>query len=310
MTIRWRKLGRVYVADGEASWATSHAYVPTTVRLRDDLIRVYCAFRDAEGIGRVGFVDVDVEDPTRVVSVSERPVLDIGAPGRFDDNGVTPLSIVRLDDGTLRLYYAGWQLGVRVRYFLFTGLAESTDGGQHFKRVSEVPVLDRSDGETSTRTGGIVLRAPGGGWRMWYAGGSDWIAGSGERPDRPSYALRCAESGDGVTWPASGTVCLAPGPGEHGFGRPAILADGDLLRMWYSRRLLDVGYRIGYAESRDGRAWVRMDDHAGIDVSETGWDSTMQSMAAIEQTPAGTYLFYNGNDYGATGFGVAVAEGL
>ena len=308
--MRWRKLGQVYVAGGERVWAKSHAFVPTTICLDDRSIRVYCAFRDADGIGRVGFVDVDAEDPTRVIEVSEQPVLDIGAPGCFDDNGVTPLSIVKFDDGTLRLYYAGWQLGVRVRYFLFTGLAESRDGGETFQRVSNVPVLDRSDGETSTRTGGAVLSAPGGGWRMWYAGGSDWIAGSGERPDLPAYALRYAESRDGVTWPASGTVCLAPGPGEHGFGRPAILVDDDRLRMWYSRRLLDVGYRIGYAESHDGRAWTRMDDRAGIDVSDTGWDSTMQAMAAIEQTPFGTYLFYNGNDYGATGFGVAVAEGL
>jgi hypothetical protein len=305
---RWRKLGRVYVADGQRPWAASHAYVPTTVRLREDRIRVYCAFRDGEGIGRVGYVDVDAEDPTRVVAVSERPVLDIGAPGRFDDNGVTPLSIVALDDGTLRLYYAGWQLGVRVRYFLFTGLAESRDGGETFQRVSQVPVLDRSDGEASTRTGGTVLPAPGGGWRMWYAGGSDWVAGDDVRPERPSYALRYAESRDGVSWPAAGTVCLEPADGEHGFGRPAVLVDGDRLRMWYSRRLLDVGYRIGYAESRDGREWVRMDDQAGIDVSATGWDSTMQSMASIEQTPAGTYLFYNGNDYGATGFGVAIAQ--
>jgi hypothetical protein len=307
--VTWRKLGHVYSARGERPWARSHAMVPTTVQTGDGRIRVFCASCDADKVGRVGYVDVDAEDPTRVVGVGARPVLDIGAPGRFDDNGVTPLSVCRLDDGRLRLYYAGWQLGVRVRYFLFTGLAESEDGGETFRRVREVPVLDRSEGEASTRTGGLVL--PGGaGWRIWYAGGSDWIPPDGDRPARPSYALRYAESADGVGWPSHGEVCLEPGEGEHGFGRPAIVERDGRLRMWYSRRMIDGGYRLGYAESSDGRAWTRMDDRAGIAPSADGWDSTMQCYASIEQTADATYLFYNGNDYGATGFGVAVAEGL
>ena len=33
----------------------------------------------------------------------------------------------------------------------------------------------------------------------------------------------------------------------------------------------------------------------------------MVGVSGLLETPAGTYLFYNGNGYGATGFGVAVA---
>ena len=40
------------------------------------------------------------------------------------------------------------------------------------------------------------------------------------------------------------------------------------------------------------------------------WDSQMVGLAALLETAYGTYLFYNGNGYGATGFGVAVAEDL
>ena len=29
----------------------------------------------------------------------------------------------------------------------------------------------------------------------------------------------------------------------------------------------------------------------------------------IQRTPHGTYMFYNGNNYGETGFGAAVLEG-
>ena len=36
----------------------------------------------------------------------------------------------------------------------------------------------------------------------------------------------------------------------------------------------------------------------------------MVGLSCTVQSPAGTLLFYNGNGYGATGFGVAVADEL
>ena len=301
----WRKLGRVYVAAGERDWQQTHAFCPTVLDLGERL-RVFCAFLDAQKVGRCGYVDVSSDDPTVVIDVSAAPVLDIGEPGAFDDNGVTPLSVLRLSDGRVRLYYAGWQLGVRVRYQLFTGAAESTDDGRTFTRVSRAPVLDRSDGELSTRTGGTVHRE-GERFRMWYAGGSDWIT-TASGAVRPHYALRHAASADGLDWPRAGEVCLEPREHEHGFGRPAVVHEDGVYRMWCSVRRVDIGYRMGYAESADGLAWERDDARAGLDVSEHGWDSEMVCMAAVHDTPTGRYLFYNGNDYGATGFGVAVAD--
>jgi hypothetical protein len=302
----WRKLGQVYVAGGEHDWAVSHAFVPTALDL-GDRIRVYAAFRDGEGVGRVGWVDVAPKDPRTVLAVSERPALDIGEPGMFDDNGVTPLSVCE-HDGGLRMYYAGWQLGTRVRYFLFTGAAESRDGGETFERVSRVPVLDRSDAEPLTRTGACVRRGPGG-WQAWYAGGDSWTR-HGDR-DVPVYELRYLESGDGLAWGDEGQVCIDfAGPDEHGFGRPAVLEEDGLYRMWLSVRYLSRGYRFGYAESPDGRSWTRMDERAGIDVSDSGWDSEMVAFASIVRRGEGAYLFYNGNGFGATGFGVAVTDRL
>jgi hypothetical protein len=304
----WRKLGRVYCADEERPWAKSHAYCPTAVVLDDGRIRVLCAFLDADRIGRCGWVEVDAGQPDRVLQVSERPALDVGAPGAFDEHGVTPLSVARLPDGVLRLYYAGWQRGVGVRYTLFTGAAHSDDDGESFERVSEAPVLDRADGELHMRTGGHV-RPSGNGWRMWYAGGSDWV-GSGADA-KPRYALRHAVSADGLTWPRSGRVCLDPEPGELGFGRPCVVEQDGLMRMWYSRRTVARGYELGYAESRDGLEWRRLDDRAGLERGPAdAWDGEMVGLASLVETARGALLFYNGNGYGATGFGVAIAEGL
>jgi hypothetical protein len=309
VTVAWHKLGRVYCAAGEQGWAASHAYCPTPFALDDgERIRVLCAFLDTDRIGRCGWVDVDAGRPDRVLSVSRRPALDVGSPGTFDEHGVTPLSIARLPDGLLRLYYAGWQRGVGVRYTLFTGVAHSDDDGASFRRESEAPVLDRSDGELYMRTGGHVRQGEDG-WRMWYAGGSEWV-GTG-KDARPRYALRHLSSADGIDWPRAGRVCLEPRPDELGFGRPSVVERDGLMRMWYSRRSAERSYELGYAESRDGLDWRRLDDEAGLPLGAAGdWDAEMVGLSALLETGRGALLFYNGNGYGATGFGVAMAETL
>jgi hypothetical protein len=298
----WEKLGLVYAAAGEQPWARTHAFLPTPLLLDEERIRVYVAFLDAGRVGRVGWVEVASRDPTRVLRVSRRPALDVGADGTFDDNGVTPVWIVR-DGDSLLLFYAGWQLGTKVRYTLFTGVARSTDGGETFVRCSQVPVLDRSDGELYVRAAPAVLR-DGGRWRMWYVGGDRWIRVRGK--DLPSYSLRHLESADPLRWGRHGRVCLdLGGEDEFGVGRPWILKEDGRYRMWYSVRSISRRYHLGYAESPDGLEWKRLDGDLGIAASPEGWDSEMVCYSAVQATRYGTYLFYNGNNYGETGFGVA-----
>ena len=302
----WRKLGLVYTATGEQPWAQSHAFLPTSLMIDDERIRVYVAFRDEGQVGRIGYVDVAASDPRRVLDVSRTPALDIGAPGMFDDNGVNP-SCVFEHGGRLWLYYVGWQLGVRLRYFLFTGLAFSDDGGETFQRHARVPVLDRTDAEPTLRTGAFV-QPSNGGFRMWYVAGDRWVESAGRQ--MPSYAMRYLESSDGVTWGPEGQVCLEPQePREFGFGRPQVVEDGEgRLRMFTSVRLFEEGYRLAYAESVDGLIWDRRDGPAGLGVGPEDWDSQMMSFSWVQPTRYGTYLFYNGNNYGETGFGVAVLQ--
>jgi hypothetical protein len=301
--MRWEKLGRVYVAAGEQPWAQSRAFSPTVLPLGGDRLRVYVAFLDEQNVGRVGFVDVDAREPRRVLEVSETPALDIGQAGTFDDRGVTPQSVFERD-GRIWLYYNGWQLGDRIRYFLFTGLAYSDDGGRTFTRHARVPVLDRTDAEPTLRTGAYALPTEAG-VRLWYVAGERWVSSQGRQ--MPSYAMRYLESADGVSWGHAGTPCMEPQPPEEfGFSRPCVLEEGGRLHMWYATRLLEKGYRMGYAESGDGIHWERRDGEAGLDVSPEGWDSEMTAYPWVQRTPYGTYLFYNGNNYGETGFGVAV----
>jgi hypothetical protein len=98
-------------------------------------------------------------------------------------------------------------------------------------------------------------------------------------------------------------------PDEHALGRPWVIREDDGYRMWYSSRTRSRGYRIGYAESTDGIRWNRRDDEVDLDVSADGWDSQMLAYAAVVRRGDRTYMFYNGNDCGRTGFGYAELEG-
>ena len=302
----WDKLGRIYVANGSADWARTHAYVPTPVLQAPGVIRVYVAFLDGTRVGRVGFLDVDAADPRRILQVSPRPCLDVGEPGMFDDNGVTPLSVVD-HDGRRCLYYVGWQLDPKVRYHAFTGLAISSDRGETFVRHSPVPVTDRSPEEPVLRSSPHVM-FDGCVWKMWYAAGAHHRDVKGKLV--PSYSLRYLESPDGATWAGRGRPCLdCSGSDEFGLSRPFVsrTCDGQW-EMLFSARTDRLGYRLGYAASTDGIVWHRDDRLATLTVSDSGWDSEMVCFASVIDAGSGTYLFYNGNGYGETGVGVAVAR--
>jgi hypothetical protein len=94
-----------------------------------------------------------------------------------------------------------------------------------------------------------------------------------------------------------------------------VLKEDGVYKMWYATRQgqdyredKTQSYRIGYAESADGIGWRRLDEQAGIDVSENGWDSEMVEYPCVIAPNGRKYLFYNGNGFGRSGIGYAVWE--
>jgi hypothetical protein len=306
--MQWRKLGLVYGQDGSMPWAASHAMLPTPLRLSSDVVRVFVTFCDAEGLGRPGFVDVSAADPLKVLRVSQAPLLDLGQPGTFDENGVVACSVVDAGDGRLHMYYVGFELGTKIRYRLLTGLAVSLDGGESFQRHAETPVLERSSSELYFRCGPHCVRESDV-FRLWYVGGSGWTTIDGK--SMPIYDIRYAESDDGIHWPDRGALQIQISlPDEHGFGRPYVVqrADGGYWMFYSVRRKSFGAYRMGYAESSDGRTWTRMDEQLGLDVTPGSFDSDAIMYAAPIEIDGTLYLFYNGNGFGRDGFAVARLE--
>jgi len=298
----WKKEGIIFdpkMSSISKPWMASHGYIPTPYVINDKTIRIYVSFWDKTKEGRIGFVDVDIANPFNILGISERPALDIGGPGTFDDSGVSPLTVLDVED-KLYLYYAGWQLSHKVRYFLFSGLAVSHDKGISFQRTGNVPILDRLNEEYLVRSALTPIK-DNGIFKGIYAGGHSMVSIDGK--SIPSYCFNYIESKNGIHWPGKGLNVLNPLPGiEFGFGRPCILKEDGIFKMWYSIRSFEKKYKIGYAESKDLKNWIRLDDQVKfISDSTTDYDDEMMCFSAILRTKYGSYMFYNGNGFGETG---------
>jgi hypothetical protein len=267
------------------------------VQIGPDSFRFFFSSRDAEQRSYVGWADIELVESPRVLREACEPVVGPGAPGAFDDSGIG-LGCLTAADDRLRLYYMGWNLGVRVPWRNAIGFAEARTPFDRFER-SAGPIMDRSPEDPYTLSYPWVLRVGTDDWWMWY--GSNIAAGV-------KHVIKTARSRDGVRWQRDGaTVVGFAAADEYAIARPTVLQTGDVLLMCFACR--GERYRIGAACSKDGRVWTRLDSTFGLAPSASGWDSEMTCYPALFRHRDRLWLAYNGNGYGLTGFGLAVWEG-
>ena len=317
----WTKKGLIFKPSGSQPFSRTHAQVPFGYPI-DNKLRVYFATRDETSSSATSFVELDPDDLQNITYVHDKPCLTKGDVGMFDETGAMPSWFlpVPADDGTeeIWLYYTGWNKSETASYRLGIGLAVSRDGGLTFERKFTGPLLDRSIYDQVWAAQPCVMRekqADGSvRWRMWYLSCTKIEVINGH--PEPFYDVKYAESTDGITWTRTGQVCIGYDEFTDAIGRPTVYKEsteaGDLYKMYFSYRnatnyRTDVqrSYRIGYAESTDGITWARRDEQAGIERSAEGWDSMMMDYCHIFPHQNEWIMFYNGNGFGASGFGYA-----
>lgn len=298
--IHWKKKGIIVRPNSNLPWAQSHCMVPTPYILGSGLVRIYFSGRDASNRSNIGFATVDLNEGGKVLEYSTKPVLSPGELGCFDDNGVTPSCVKQIND-KLHLYYIGWNPGSTVRVHLFGGLAISEDGGKTFTRFSEAPIIERCKTDPYLNTAPWVVKSENE-YRMYYVSGVEWI-----HKDLPRYNIKMGRSTDGKVWQRDGHVCIDfKDDSENALARPYVIFEDGIWKMWFAHK--GEVYRLGYAVSHDGVNWERQDELVGIDVSPTGFDSEMIEYAAVVKHNGKHFMFYNGNNYGFDGIGLAVEE--
>jgi len=294
---------------------------PYAVRIGDEY-HLYYAGADENQMRRICLATASVDDPTQWKR--HGVVLDVGQPGSFDSRWVVLPHVVEIEPGRWYLYYtANNGEGKGLAQFPGIGLATSTDG-KNWQRYGDAPILAPShnvgDPDAIGMAGGSVVRVklPDGSqqWRFYYTGCPTY----GEDIFLNQQKVVClAVSDDAIHWEKRGAL-MRRNP-DHDYENVAVagpvvrqLEDGSY-QMWYSAIGTRWGfYSICYAESEDGLTWRRGEnygDNLQLAPVGEGWERQMVQYPSVTTTnDARLRLFYNGNGYGQTGIGTALASPL
>ncbi len=303
-----KKLGLIYNVSGRHGFDISHCHKPTPLLIDDDTLRVYFGARDEHNRTRTTFIDLNPHDLTEIKYVHDRPIIDLGKIGAFDDSGANVCSIVR-NGNTILMYYIGVNTSTTIHMRNAVGVAISEDGGTTFRRLFDGPVLDRTKDEPYY-VGAAEIRCENGVWKSWYTSGNEWKIVDG-KPEI-DYQIKYATSENGLDWSRHNLQVIQPQDELEVCARPSVWQRDGTYHMYYSRRSIAGfrhtsanGYRAGYAQSTDGITWRRMDDETGLLPSASGWDSEGIAYPYYFELSGREFVFYNGNQFGRSGFGIA-----
>ena len=300
--MKWEKKGMIYCPNGEHEWEINTFMTPHAMKIEPGVIRIWGGVRDKDGVSRIKYIDVDELNPNKILDIGQKPALDIGEPGCFDDNGVILGDIIKVNE-LLYLYYVGFQHVQKVKFHAFSGLAISKDLGKSFQRYSQVPIMDRSDRGRFGRCIHTILKEEVY-FRCYYAVINDWKIINNIA--YPVYNIWHTKSEDGIHFANEDTcLCIDVQGQEYRIGRPKVYKTSSGYEMYYTSDLISKEYIVGYATSTDGEKWIREDKKAGLVKSFAGWDSEMACYPVKLATEEAQYLFYNGNGMGRTGVGYA-----
>jgi hypothetical protein len=303
--MKWKKIGRIFNPEVLEAKGLTHALMPIVEVLDEgsELLRVYFCPRSQDAKSKFYYFDFSLSEPFKTLNISEAPLLTEGILGAFDDCGITSGSFSEID-GKKAFFYTGWSLTKTVPMNNSIGVAFFNKSSGKFERIAHGPLMTRTLHEPFSCASPFVLK-DGNKYKMWYASMDHWKEVNNE--PLHYYNLKYAESADGINWVRKNTIAVNyEHEREYAFGRPCVLKENGLYKMWYAFR--GDHYLIGYAESDDGLHWRRLDHLAGIELSSDGWDSEMIEFPYILSFKNKKYMFYNGNGFGRTGIGLAILE--
>jgi predicted GH43/DUF377 family glycosyl hydrolase len=312
--MKWKKLGRIFQCDKQYLPDKCFAYAQSPqVIVFENFIRVYFSTREIDNnkfLSHVAFVDFSY-DFFKIINHSKKEVIGINDLGCFDEHGIFPFNVLK-HNNQIFAYTTGWNRKVSVSADASIGLAISNDGGETFNKFGKGPVMTASIYEPFLVCDAFV-KFFNGKYHMWYIFGVKWITSNDGDNSERVYKIAYANSNDGINWERNSSQIIADVIGDDECqALPTVFFHKNRYHMYFCfrssidfRKNKENAYRIGYAYSNNLKDWIRADDKAGIDVSESGWDSEMQCYPHTFKLNDKIYLLYNGNEFGKYGFGIA-----
>lgn len=206
------------------------------------------------------------------------PVLGLGSATDWNSEATGKSSVMKTETG-YRMWFGGWDGTISS-----VGIAESQDG-LTWSEFDSNPVLTPDAAWEGSSVEMVHVIEVNGEYNMWYSSGSK---------------IGFAESFDGVIWTKdSGNPVLTAGqPGEwddSGVRDPTVLYENGVFRMWYAG-YDGSDYRLGYAESNDGRTWTKSLLNPVLDPSPATWDSRFVWDPFVLNLTGTLHMWYMGSD--------------
>ena len=228
--ITWAKQGMVLDLGAGGEWDDFLLHSPTVI-LDGATYKMWYTGHDGASFS-IGYAT----SADGITWAKQGMVLDVGAGGEWDDDGVQSPSVI-LDGATYKMWYGGDD-GTK----LSIGYATSADGITWAKQgmVLDVGAVDEWD-DDNVNSPSVIL--DGATYKMWYGG-----------DDGASFSIGYATSADGITWSKQGMVLDLGAGGEWDdvqVNIPAVILDGTTYKVWYTGND-GTNLRIGYATSAGG----------------------------------------------------------
>lgn len=316
---KWKKIRHIFnptTIENRPIWMNEFAQAPNTL-IFENFVRVYFSCRprrlkNGQFTTHSTFLDLDIKDLTKIIYISNKPVLKLGKKGCFDEFGTYPFSPIKTNDRFLA-FYAGWTRCVSVPFDIAIGICESKDA-KVYKKLGDGPVLSASLNEPFTISS-PKIRKFNDMYYLFYVSGSKWNLINNRK--EMALKIRAAKSVDGFNWTRFDKNIIEDKLGlTESQASPDVIFKNGKYHMffdyWSSESFRKTKYRtLGYAYSKDLINWTREDSKVGITVSQekNAFDNEMIAYPHVFEIDKKIYMLYLGNEVGRYGFGLAKLEG-
>lgn len=291
--MKWMKIGQLYQVQNDNSHLLTHAANPLPIHVIDDIYRIYYNGRDTDNKSSVSYVDIDILK-CKAVYDHKKPILT-PEPYTFYSHGISTGNTWNMNNQTY-INFMGWNCPDNKHWYGEIGYCELHGNG-----LKNPKLLMGLNVEDSISLSYPHVMFDDGIYKMWYGSTISWKSQTNEM----IHVIKYASSVDGLKWISHGLAIPYELGKAQAFSRPTVIKTNDIYHMWYSYRAGDGSlYKIGYSNSSDGITWSF--PRADIEYSNVGWDSEMVCYPHVFEHANKIYMLYNGNNFGKTGFGIAI----
>ena len=299
--LNWKKLGQIFKFEKVNKYLISHASNPLAIHLHNNIFRIFYSGRNIDNQSSIGFVDIDFSNYKKINSCKKAIFKISNACGGFFSDGISIGNVYECNGKSFMLFMA-WRKPKGEHWKGLIGRLVLSKNKSSLHLIDHRPFLSTDQEDKISLSYPWVIFDQGI-YKMWYGSTISWESKNGEM----IHVINYATSNDGEKWQKHGIAIPYELNIAQAFSRPTVIKDRMIYHMWFSYRSgTGQKYRIGYASSSDGINWARKQE-SGIDISKSGWDSEMICYPCVFEHKGERYMLYNGNDYGKTGFGLAIS---